>query len=43
MTKDELIREIKDEANRKAGNDPKTDFVIVAKAAIAVIKELDIE
>ena len=42
MTKKELIREIKDEANRRAGADPKTDFVVDAKVAIAVIEELEI-
>lgn len=43
MTKKELIREIKDEANRRAGEDPQTDFVVDAKIAIKVIEELDIE
>lgn len=38
--KDELIREIKDEANRRA--DPETDYVIDAKIAIAVIEALDV-
>ena len=43
MTKKELIREIKDEANRRAGADPETEFVVLAKTAIDVVKELDIE
>ncbi len=43
MTKKELIEEIKAEASRKAMNDPKTDFVIIAKVAISVIEQLDIE
>lgn len=40
--KEDLIREIKDEANRRAGEDPQTDFVIDAKTAIAVIEALDV-
>ena len=43
MSKKELIREIKDEANRRAGLDPETEFVVDAKAAIRVIEELDID
>ena len=43
MTKKELIREIKDEANRRAMRDPKTDFVVDAKVAIAVIKQLEVD
>jgi hypothetical protein len=43
MTKKELIREIKDEANRRASKDPETFFVVAAKAAIAVIEDLEIE
>jgi len=43
MTKQELIQEIKDEASRKAGEDPQTPFVVDAKVAIAVIEGLDIE
>ena len=36
-----MIREIKDEANRQAMNDPATDFVCDAKIAIRVIESLD--
>lgn len=43
MTKAELIREIKDEANRRCMDDPQTDFVIDAKTAIEVVEALDIE
>ena len=43
MTKKQIIREIEEEANRRAGEDPKTNFVIDAKTAIDVINELDIE
>jgi len=43
MTKKEIIREIEEEENRKAGEDPRTDFVVEAKIAIDVIQQLDIE
>jgi hypothetical protein len=42
MNKKEIIREIEDEANRQAGDDPETEFVIYAKLAIAVVEALDI-
>lgn len=42
MTKEEIIREIKDEANRRAGEDPQTDFVVDAKIAERVVEQLDI-
>lgn len=42
MSKAELIREIKDEANRRAGADPETMFVVDAKVAIAVVESLDV-
>jgi hypothetical protein len=43
MTKKELIREIKDEANRRCLDDPQTPFVVDAQIAIEVIEGLDIE
>lgn len=39
--KEHLIREIEEWANRAAGEDPATHKVITAKAAIAVIEDLD--
>lgn len=43
MKKKELIRAIKEEANRRAAKNPETEFVVLAKAAIDVVKALDIE
>lgn len=39
----EIIQEIEDEATRRAGEDPETHYVISAKAAIAVIGDLDFD
>lgn len=39
--REQLIREIEEEANRRAGENPQTHYVLSAKAAIAVIEDLD--
>lgn len=41
MDKAKIIHEIEQEANRQAGEDPQTDFVVKAKTAIEVIEALD--
>ena len=43
MNKAETIREIEEEANRRAMDDPQTDFVVKAKTAVEVLEELDPE
>jgi len=43
MNKAETIREIEEEANRRAMYNPQTDFVVKAKAAIEVLEALDPE
>ena len=36
----EIIREIKETANQRAGADSNTDFVLSAKVAIATLKDV---
>ena len=43
MTRKDVVREIKDEANRRAMNDPHTRFVVEARNAIELINGLDLD
>lgn len=42
MTINEIIREIKDKANREAAKDSNTMYVVAAKAAISVLEDLKV-
>lgn len=43
MSRKELIRAIEEHANNAAAEDPETHVVLSAKAAIAIVEELDFD